>query len=56
MNWILARLLEAATWAGFGVIALAIGTAFPSIAYYADGAAAIFGAIAGVLKEKGATS
>lgn len=56
MNWVLARLSEATTWAGFGVIAGAVAAAFPSIAYYAGGAAAIFGAIAGVLKEKGATS
>ena len=56
MDWIVARLKEASTWAGFGVVLGSVAAAFPSSAYYAAGAAAICGTIAGVLKEKGSSS
>ena len=51
MNWVAERLKEPSTWAGFGVVLGAVATAFPSVAYYAGGAAAVCGAIAGVVKE-----
>jgi hypothetical protein len=52
VSWLLDRLGEPSTWAGLGAIAAAIAAAFPSTSYYAGGAAAICGTIAGVLKER----
>jgi len=51
MSWLVARLREGNTWAGFGATLAAVSAAFPAAAVYAGGAAAVCGTIAGVLKE-----
>lgn len=53
MNWALNRLCEPSTWAGFAGIALAVAHGFPQFSGLATGVAAVCGALAGVVAEKG---
>jgi hypothetical protein len=59
-NWIKARLGEGSTWAGFAAIATGVASALaanPSALSTVGGAAVtLFGVIAAILKDKGATA
>lgn len=53
MNWLFARLSEPSTWAGIAAVAVTVGQAFPPAMVATVPLAAICGALAGVMKEKG---
>jgi hypothetical protein len=56
MQYVLARLTEASTWAGLAAIAGSIGAAYPPLAAYTTAAAIVFGAIAAAIKGGPAAS
>lgn len=53
INWIISRLKEPSTWAGFSGLAIALGLTDSEWSAIAAAAAAVFGAVAVVAHERG---
>lgn len=52
MDWLVARLKEPSTWAGFAGICASISVAFPPLAPITGTIGAVCGALAAAMKDK----